>query len=268
VDLGIDGWGVLVTGGAGGIGQAIVRALAAEGARVAVHYRSQREAAEALAREVHGVAVAADLTDEPAVERLVDDALRGLGRLDAVVANAGVWPSESLPVWELPLERWRRTLEMDLTGSFLTVRAFLRHVARDPGALEAPAIVLVGSTAGDFGEAGHADYAAAKSALQQGLLRSLKNEVPRLHPAGRVNAVAPGWVVTPMTAANLSGDAISQATTTMALRKVATPEDVAAAVVWLTSPVASGHVTGEVVRVAGGMEGRLLHPPQAPSEDR
>jgi 3-oxoacyl-[acyl-carrier protein] reductase len=268
MDLGIDGWGVLVTGGAGGIGQAIVRALAAEGARVAVHYRSQGDVAGTLAREMGGIAVHADLTDEAGVERLVEDTVTGLGRLDAVVANAGVWPAESLPVWELPLERWRRTLEVDLTGSFLTVRAFLRHVARDPDALEAPAIVLVGSTAGDFGEAGHADYAAAKSALQQGLLRSLKNEVPRLHPAARVNAVAPGWVVTPMTAANLDDDAIARATATMALRKVATPEDVAAAVVWLTSPTASGHVTGDVVSVAGGMEGRLLHPPQTGSEGR
>lgn len=261
MDLGIDGWVVLVTGAAGGIGQAIVRTLADEGARVAVHYRSQAAEAERLAAEVGGTAVGGDLTDEEAAARIVADVVAAHGRLDAVVANAGVWPAEPAPVWELDLDRWRRTLEVDLTGTFLTVRAFLRHVARDPGAVEAPAIVMVGSTAGSVGEADHADYAAAKGALQHGLLKSLKNELPRLHPRGRVNVVAPGWVVTPMTADSLSDDAIAHATATMALRKVATPEDVAYAVAWLTSPRAAGHVTGEVVTVAGGMEGRLLHPP-------
>lgn len=261
MDLGLDGNAVLVTGGSGGIGQAIVRALAGEGARVAVHYRSQAAAAEALAAEVGGVALGADLTDEGEVATLVDDAVAAFGRLDAVVANAGVWPPDPRPLWELELDRWRRTIDVDLTATFLTLRAFLRHVARDVGAVDAPAIVLVGSTAGTYGEAGHADYAAAKGALQHGLLRSLKNEVADLHPRGRVNAVAPGWVATPMTAANLTDEAVARATATMALRKVATPGDVAGAVAWLLSPTAAGHVTGEVVTVAGGMEGRLLHPP-------
>jgi 3-oxoacyl-[acyl-carrier protein] reductase len=261
VNLGIDGQGVLVTGATGGIGQEIVRTLAGEGARVAVHYRSQPDAASALADEVGGVAVGGDLTDEAAVEALVAAAADGLGRLDAVVANAGVWPSEPRPLWELDVERWRRTIDVDLTGTFLTLRAFLRRVAGDVGAVEAPAIVLVGSTAGTYGEAGHSDYAAAKAAMQSGLLRSLKNELATLHPRGRVNAVAPGWVVTPMTEANLTDEALARATATTAMRKVATPADVAGAVAWLLSPSAAGHVTGEVVTVAGGMEGRLLHPP-------
>ncbi|MBW3620484.1 MAG: SDR family oxidoreductase [Actinobacteria bacterium] len=268
MELGIDGRSVLVTGGSGGIGQAIVRTLAREGARVVVHYRSQAAEAEALAAEVAGVALGADLTDEDEVAALVEGAVAAFGRLDAVVANAGVWPSEPLPLWELDLERWRRTIDVDLTGTFLTVRGFLRHVAADPAAVEAPAIVLVGSTAGTYGEAGHADYAAAKGALQHGLLRSLKNELADLHPRGRANAVAPGWVATPMTAERLTEEAIERATATMALRKVATPEDVAAAVAWLLSPVAAGHVTGELVTIAGGMEGRLLHPPSARPEER
>ncbi len=261
MDLGIDGWAVLVTGGSGGIGQAIVRQLAGDGARVAVHHRTQAAVAEALAAEVGGVAVAGDLTDPDDAERVVTDTVAAFGRLDAVVANAGVWPVEPTPLWELDVDRWRHTLDVDLTGTFLTVRAFLRHVARDAGAVDAPAIVMVGSTAGSVGEADHADYAAAKGALQHGLLKSLKNELPRLHPRGRVNVVAPGWVVTPMTADALDADTLAHATATMSLRKVATPEDVAHAVAWLLSPVAAGHVTGEIVTVAGGMEGRLLHPP-------
>ena len=114
--------------------------------------------------------------------------------------------------------------------------------------------MLIGSTAGRFGEAGHADYASAKAAIGQGLLLSLKNE---LAPA-RVNVVAPGWTVSPMTEASLTDAVVEHVTATMALQKVARAEDVARTVVWLCSERAAGHVTGEVVTVAGGMEGRLL----------
>jgi 3-oxoacyl-[acyl-carrier protein] reductase len=120
-------------------------------------------------------------------------------------------------------------------------------------------LVLIGSTAGIFGEAGHADYAAAKSALVGGLLLSLKNEVVRVAPGARVNAVCPGWTGSPMTRSTLDDPAVlDRATRTMALRKSATPEDVAHQVVVLASDELSGHVTGQVVVVAGGMEGRLL----------
>jgi 3-oxoacyl-[acyl-carrier protein] reductase len=261
VDLGLEGARVLVTGGAGGIGVPTCRALATEGARVAVHHRTSGATATSLAAELDGLAVRADLTDEEAVERMVDQVAAAWGGLDAVVANAGVWPVEDLPLWELPVDRWRHTIEVDLTGTFLTLRAFLRQVAQRDLLERPPAIVLVGSTAGTFGEAGHADYAAAKSAMQVGLLASLKNEIVRLHARGRVNAVAPGWTVTPMTADELDDALVAQVTATMPLRKVADPEDVAHAIVWLLSDRAAGHVSGQVVTVAGGMEGRLLHPP-------
>ena len=110
-------------------------------------------------------------------------------------AVAGVWPSADEPVWELPLARWDETLRANLTATFLTARAFLREVEQNGRG----SLVLVGSTAGRFGEAGHADYAAAKSAIQVGLLLSLKNEIVRVAAGGRVNAVAPGWTYSPMT---------------------------------------------------------------------
>src|SRR5207302_9451044 len=133
-------------------------------------------------------------------------------------------------------------------------RGFLAQLGDREGAL-----VLVGSTAGIFGEAGHADYAAAKSAILGGLLLSLKNEAVRRNPRTRVNAVAPGWTVSPMTAVFLDDARTAAITKTMALRKVASADDVAAQIVALASPVVSGHVTGQVVTVAGGMEGRVLH---------
>ena len=248
MDTGLAGKGVVVTGASGGIGSACARAFAEEGARVVVHYHRGRERAEAVAAELGGVpAIAADLTDEAQVERLF---------AEAGAAVAGVWPSADEPAWQLSLERWEATLRSNLTATFLTARAFLREVER----IGHGSLVLVGSTAGRFGEAGHADYAAAKSAIQVGLLLSLKNEIVRVALNGRVNAVAPGWTYSPMTRGALDQDVVDRVTRTMALRKVATADDIARAVVVLASDELSGHITGEVVTVAGGMEGRTIHP--------
>ena len=197
----------------------------------------------------------ADLTDEHEVDRLFEESRAALGRIDVCAAVAGVWPSEDVPVWQLPLERWEHTLRQNLTSSFLTARAFLREVERNGHG----SLVLVGSTAGIVGEAGHADYAAAKSAVQGGLLLSLKNEIVRIAPSARVNAVAPGWTESPMTRGHVDPAAIRRVSRTMALRKVAQPDDVARQVVVLASDELSGHITGQVVTIAGGMEGRVVH---------
>lgn len=256
METGLAGKGVVVTGASGGIGAACARLFAAEGANVLVHYNRGSERAAALAAELGGApTVQADLTSEADVDRLFATARETLGSVDVCAAVAGVWPTEDVPVWELPLERWEETMRQNLTATFLTARGFLREVARTGHG----SLVLVGSTAGRFGEAGHADYAAAKSALQSGLLLSLKNEVARIAPRARVNAVAPGWTESPMTRGLVDSEAVRRITRTMALRKVAQPEDVAAQVVVLASDVLSGHVSGQVVTVAGGMEGRVVH---------
>lgn len=256
MQTGLEDKGVLVTGASGGIGAACARAFAAEGARVVVHYHRGEERARDVAAELGGAPVlGADLTDEREVDRLFAESRAALGRIDACAAVAGVWPSEDVPAWKLPLERWELTLRQNLTSTFLTARGFLREVERNG----AGSLVLVGSTAGLVGEAGHADYAAAKSAVLGGLLLSLKNEVVRVAPRGRVNAVAPGWTESPMTRGHVDPESIRRVSRTMALRKVARPEDVARQVVVLASDELSGHVTGQVVVVAGGMEGRVLH---------
>jgi 3-oxoacyl-[acyl-carrier protein] reductase len=238
----------VVTGASGGIGAACARAFAAEGARVFVHFHRGEARAQALAAELGGApAGGADLTDEASVGRLFEEAREALGSVDVCAAVAGIWPREDVPVWELPLERWEATVRANLTATFLTAR-------NGHGSL-----VLVGSTAGVFGEAGHADYAAAKSAILGGLLLSLKNEIARIAPRGRVNAVAPGWTESPMTRGLVDPARVHAISRTMALRKVAQPEDVAAQVVVLASDRLSGHVSGQVVVVAGGMEGRVVH---------
>ena len=256
METGLDGKGVLVTGASGGIGAACARAFAGEGARVVVHYHRGADRARAVADEIGAAAaLAADLTDEKDVDTLFDASRAALGAVDVCAAVAGVWPTEDVAVIDLELSRWERTLRANLTATFLTARGFLREVERNGRG----SLVLVGSTAGAFGEAGHADYAAAKAAVQVGLLRSLKNEIVRVAPAGRVNAVAPGWTESPMTRGHVDPDAVRRISRTMALRKVAQPEDVAAQVVVLASDRLSGHVTGQLVTIAGGMEGRTLH---------
>jgi len=257
METGLAGKRVLVTGASGGIGAACARAFAAEGARLALHYHRGRERAKVLGRELpEAVVLQADLRVEEDADRLFAEARAALGGLDVCAAVAGAWPPEDVPVWSLSLPRWEETVRANLTATFLTARGFLREVERTGRG----SLVLVGSTAGVFGEAGHADYAAAKSAVVRGLLLSLKNEVVRIAPEGRVNAVCPGWTVSPMTRSTLEDPAVlERATRTMALRKAATPEDVARQIVVLASDEISGHVTGQVVVVAGGMEGRTIH---------
>ncbi len=254
---------VLVTGSSGAIGGALARAFVAEGARVVAHFSEHAGRAEALAHELGNncVPFGADLTLEADVERLFTEIEVGLGPVDVLVCNAGHWPSEPVPLAELSLKRWNETVNVNLTSVFLCVREFLRGVARHK--LEAPSVVLVGSTAAVFGEASHADYAAAKAGLTYGLVRSLKNEIARLAPRGRANVVCPGWTTTPGRPDVTADPAkLRRVLQTVPLRKVARAQDVATAVVYLASPHLSGHVSGQVLTVSGGMEGRVLYAPE------
>jgi len=255
MDTGLSGKGVLVTGAGGGIGSAVAHTFAAEGARVGVHYRSSKARAESIAAEIGGAALQANLTVESEVDELVPAAVAALGRLDVLVANAGDWPSEDTPIWEMDYDRWRQYLAANLDSVFLSCRAFLRHVEQTGEGN----IVIVASTAGIFGEAGHSDYATAKGALVSGFLKSLKNEIVRIAPRGRINAVAPGWTATDMTREFVRDRSfVAKITRTMALDKLGAAGDVARTIVALASDDISGHVSGEVITVAGGMEGRVL----------
>ena len=253
---------VLITGASGGIGQATARAFAEEGAKLVLHGHSRPAELENLRKElaVESIAVQADLTQEAEVERLFREAYDHFGRVEVLVANAGIWPEEAQPLFEMSLERWNRTIAVDQTSVFLCAREFFRLLGRTRP--ESASLVIIGSTAAVFGEEGHADYAAAKAAITYGLTRTLKNEIVRIVPRGRVNAVSPGWTLTPMSAAGLADPAVvTRVLQTRAHKRIARPEDVASAIVFLVSDRLAGHITGEVLTVAGGMEGRLLHRP-------
>lgn len=251
---------VLITGASGGIGQATARAFAEEGAKLVLHYHHNADAALRLRDELEAPAFAmqADLSDEAQTDALYADALAEFGRIDAVVANAGTWFSDFKPLHEQTLQRWQAIIDADLTSAFLTCRGFLRHLADQPR--ESASIVMVGSTAAIFGEANHAEYASAKAGMAYGLTLTLKNEIIKLAPRGRVNAVCPGWVSTPAAMTSLPDQAtMDRVTATIPLRKIATAEDCAHAIVFFTSDRLAGHLSGTILPVAGGMEGRLIH---------
>jgi 3-oxoacyl-[acyl-carrier protein] reductase len=250
---------VLITGASGGIGLSTARAFANEGASLALHFHTNRAPLDALVPtlNVPSAIVRADARDESQTDAMFVDAIGRLGRIDAIVVNAGVWRPDDVPLHDMTLAQWNETIASDLTSAFLTCRAFLRHLRDVPR--QSASIVLIGSTAGLFGEAGHADYAAAKAGLAHGLTLSLKNEIVRLAPRGRVNCVCPGWTDTPMAAPHTANaNAVRRATATTSLEKIATPDDVANAIVFLTTDSLAGHISGAILPVAGGMEGRLL----------
>ena len=263
----LEGKVILVTGASGGIGSAIARRFAEEGARVVLHYHKNRAGAEELRRELgpaQMLVVRADLTKEPDVFKLFAHAVKKFGRVDTLIANAGAWEPREVPLQEMSLRQWNATQLGVLTSTFLCLREFFRLVKKQ----KSGNAVLISSTAGVFGEAGHADYAAAKSAMAFGLTRSLKNEIARLAPhtakycGGRVNCVCPGWTVVPRTAGKLRDQkSVKRVVATMALPQIARPDDMAHAVVFLSSDTLARHLTGQTLVIAGGMEGRLLWKP-------
>ena len=264
----LDGKVIVITGASGGIGSATARRFAAEGANLVLHCRANRARTETLRREfssVETLTVQADLTRENEARRLFTAAIKRFGRVDTLVANAGSWENRDVPLHRMSLKQWRWTLDAVLTSAFLSLREFLRVVAKQ----KRGNAVLIASTAGVFGEAGHADYAAAKSAMAFGLTRSLKNEIARIAPhtarycGGRVNCVCPGWTIVPRNAGKLADAAtVRKVTATMALPQIARPDDIANAVVFLSSDALARHITGQTLVVAGGMEGRILWKPE------
>lgn len=237
----------MVTGGSRGIGAATSRLLARCGADVAVTFRSRTADAEAMAGElrargVRAFAHAAELSDRAAVDALFQRVHREWGGLDVFVGNAGIWPVEETPVSEMDDERWRRTIAENIDGMFYTTRGALRLMG-DGGR-----VVLVSSTAGQRGEAMHADYAASKGAMIS-FVKSVAIEV-----AGRgitVNSVAPGWVETEMCEVPFAEGGRERIAATIPLRRIATADDIAAPIVFLCSREAR-HITGEIVNVNGG----------------
>lgn len=249
---------VVVTGASSGIGRAIVERFATEGAFVLAHAHTGHDAMAAWAAPLGVATIAADLSTPEGAHTVIEEAVRRFGRVDVAIANAGRWPEPDLRLDETTVASLQQTLADNLWTALFTARAFFAALARNGPAPGGASLVFTGSTAGRFGEKGHAAYATAKSALH-GLVATLKNEIVELDPFGRVNGVQPGWTVTPTVARHVTPELVERVTATMPLRQLADPRDVAAAVVFLATPATARHVTGEWITVAGGMEGRMVH---------
>ena len=237
----------LVTGGSRGIGAATALMLAECGADVGIGYRSRADAAAEVVKDiagrgVRGFAQAGDLSTREGAEALVERMMREFGGLDIVVGNAGIWPVDDVPVTEMEDDRWRRTLVENLDSIFHLTRAAARIMG------EGGRIVLIGSTAGQRGEAFHADYAASKGAM----ISFVKSLCIELAPRGiTVNCVAPGWVDTEMSAVPYGNGGRERIASSIPVGRIATAKDIAAPTVFLCSPQAR-HITGEVLNVNGG----------------
>lgn len=240
----------LVTGGSRGIGAATAIMLAEAGAGVALTYRTRKGEAEQVGKRIGRIGrqwtvLQADLSRREDCERVVRETAEAYGKLDIFVANAGIWPPEDTPVSEMADQQWRGTMATNLDSVFWGTRAALQAMNRGGR------VVIVTSTAGQRGEAFHADYAAAKGALIS-FVKSVAVEVAKRDIT--VNSVAPGWVDTEMSAIPYErggGSGKKQIEQTIPLGRVASAEDVAGPIVFLCSSLAR-HITGEILNVNGG----------------
>jgi len=209
--------------------------------------------------------VTGDISSEESIRSCIQQAKQKQGPINILVANAGITDeSNSYPIWKIPLELWEKTYNTNIRGTFLSIKHFLLSAEEAQNStrkeLDNLAIVVTGSETGKFGQAGHTEYASGKAGLQYGLVRGVKNEIVRLNSKARINAVAPGWVDTPLIDGRLDdpNEMWTEAQATVPLRKIAKPEDVARAMAFLASHRAAGHISGECLSVDGGMEGRVV----------
>jgi 3-oxoacyl-[acyl-carrier protein] reductase len=244
-----------VTGGSRGIGAATVKLLAAAGASVAFSYRQNVPAARAVegaVAEAGGKAVAtrADVSKMAGAKRLIDTAVRlsherRFGRIDVLVANAGIWNADPAPIEKMTERQWDEMMAINLKGVYTVIRQATPHMIRQ----KAGRIIVVSSTAGQRGEAFHTHYGASKG----GVISLVKGLSTELAPHNiLVNCVAPGWVDTDMCQPVTTDPAeMGKVTAGIPLRRLARPEEIAMPILFLASAMAS-YITGEILNVNGG----------------
>ena len=242
----LEGQVAIVTGASRGIGRAIAIALAAEGAKVVVNYASSVSAAEAVVAEItdkggEAIAIHADVSHEVQVDNLIKSAIEKWGRVDILVNNAGI--TRDTLLLRMKLEDWQSVIDLNLTGVFLATRAVSKIMLKQ----KSGRIVNIASVAGQMGNAGQANYSAAKA----GVIGFTKTVAKELASRGiTVNAVSPGFIATDMTAELKNTDEILKF---IPLGRYGQPEDIAGMVKFLAADPAAAYITGQVFNVDGGM---------------
>ncbi len=250
MQISLEGQVALVTGGSRGIGAATVKLLARAGANVVFNYLRRATAARRVMSECGSargrvIAVRADVSRMRGAKSLISKALARYGRLDILVANAGIWVSRPVPIQEMTERQWDRTMAINLKGVYAVIHYAVPAMRRR----KSGRIIVVSSTAGQRGEAFHTDYAASKGGVIS-LVKGLAAELASDNIL--VNCVAPGWVATDMCLPVMrNAGEYRKALAPIPLGRFARPEEVAAPILFLASEMAS-YMTGEILNVNGG----------------
>ena len=237
----------LITGASRGIGRATAELFAKAGSDVVIHYRTDRKAADEVARTVEAdgvrcMTVGADVADKSRVDDMMNRIIDHFGRIDIVVNNAGVWIHN--PIDELTEERLRETVDINLMGTFYVIMAAVPHMKKQ----QSGNIINISSTAGQRGEASYSPYGATKG----GVISLTKSLAPELADYGiRVNCVAPGWVITDMSRDAIEADGGAKVLNQIPLKRVGQPEELAGPILFMASDL-STFITGEILNVNGG----------------
>jgi 3-oxoacyl-[acyl-carrier protein] reductase len=237
----------VVTGGSRGVGKAIALMFGRAGAHVGIAYQQRRDAADEVVNDLQRMGVQAwahggDLSNADAADQFFGRAQAEFGSIDFFVGNAGLWEPTNVPLAEMTDQQWRHTMGVNLDSIFYSTRAAIR-IMNDDGR-----IVLISSTAGQRGEAGHGDYAASKGAMIS-LVKGVAVELAARNIT--VNCVAPGWIDTEMAALPYAEGGRARIEAGIPLGRVASADDIAGPVLFLCSPLAR-HITGEILNVNGG----------------
>lgn len=240
----------VITGGSRGIGAAAVKLFAQAGARVVFSYRKAARAAREVVRLGDGargrvIAQRTEVSNMADAKQLIQTALDHFGRLDILVANAGIWNADSLPIEKMTEREWDEMMDINLKGVYAVIHYAVPHLKRR----KQGRIIVVSSTAGQRGEAFHTHYGASKGGLIS-LVKGLSTELAPYNIL--VNGVAPGWVDTDMSASTMASPRTArQVTSTIPLGRLAQPEEIAMPILFLASSM-STFMTGEIVNVNGG----------------
>jgi 3-oxoacyl-[acyl-carrier protein] reductase len=235
----------IVTGASRGIGRAVALALAAEGATVVVNYASSSQAADSVVAEITAmgcpaIALQADVSQIEQVDALINSVMEKWGRIDVLVNNAGI--ARDTLLLRMKLEDWQAVIDLNLTGVFLCTKAVSKVMLKQ----RSGRIINVTSIVGEIGNPGQANYSAAKA----GVIGFTKTVAKEFAPRGiTVNAVAPGFIATDMTADLKSDDLLKF----IPLGRYGQPEEVAGLIRFLAADAAAAYITGQVINVDGGM---------------